>query len=101
MAACGGTPVRAGVCGVNVTVAVCPRAVAVTVAVCVPVTGTGGRETTFGPLSPERDPGPLSDQVTSFANSAGLAVISTDDGAGWFPEGEMLSVGFDSPVLQA
>jgi hypothetical protein len=53
-------------------------------------------------LSPESEPGPLSDQVTSSASSPGLAVISTDDDpGGWFPEGEMLRIGFDSPVLQA
>src|SRR5207248_10931925 len=61
-------------CPVNVTVAVCPRAVAVTVA-GVEVGGTGGRYVTCPPLVPDRPPGPDSDQATSLASCGGLEVI--------------------------
>src|SRR3982751_6502996 len=55
-------------CVVNVTVAVCPRADAVTVTGCVE---GGGWYTTEGPLSPEIVPGTVVDQVTSFAMETG------------------------------
>ena len=85
---------------VNVTVAVCPGAVAVTVA-GEGSGGTGGRYTTEMPLVPEIVPGPLSDQVTSLLSDAGLAVIVTGPETICGPEGEMLNVGGDSLPPQA
>ena len=89
-----------GVCPVNVTVAVCPRAVAVTVA-GVAVAGTGGRYVTCPPLVPDRAPGPDSDQATSFASCGGLAVMSTGAEIVCAPDGEMLKVGWGSLPAQA
>src|SRR5882724_2004773 len=82
--ACGG-------CAVNVTVAVCPGALAVTVA-GEGSGGTGGRYTTEMPLVPEIVPGPLSDQVTSLASDAGLAVTVTGPETICAPEGVILNV---------
>src|SRR5437016_4878435 len=90
----------AGVWPVKVTVAVCPGTVAVTVA-GVELGGAGGRYTTFRPLVPESDPGPLKDQVTSLASSAGLAVIVTGPDTVWLPLGLMVRVGAGSPPKQA
>src|SRR2546428_1317186 len=86
-----------GVCPVNVTVAVCPRAVAVTVAGD-GLAGTGGRYTTDCPVDPERLPGPESDQVTSFANEAGLAVIRVGPEIVWAPLGVMVRGGVSLPA---
>src|SRR6267143_5477232 len=81
-----------GCCAVNVTVAVCPGTLAVTVA-GEGSGGTGGRYTTERPLVPEIDPGPLSDQVRSLVSDAGLAVIVTGPETVCAPEGVMLKVG--------
>src|SRR3954467_6413488 len=92
-ACCAGWPV-------NVTVAVCPRAVAVTVAAA-GAAGTGGRKDTHGPVVAAREPGPASDQITSFANSTGLAVISTGPEIVCEPVGERVNVGCGSLFEQA
>src|SRR2546430_8255002 len=89
-----------GVCPVNVTVAVCPRAAAVTVA-GVAEAGTGGRYVTCPPLVPESAPGPESDHVTSFASCAGLAVTSTGAEMVCAPEGEMVNLGLGSLPAEA
>jgi hypothetical protein len=90
-----------GICAVNVTVALCPRALAVTVAGLGSV-GTAGRYTTDGPFVFESDPGPVKDHVTSDAIVAGLAVISCGPcSAGWFPLGVIVSIGWGSFPAQA
>jgi hypothetical protein len=83
---------------VNVTVAVCPRADAVTVTGCVE---GGGWYTTDGPLSPDSVPGTVVDHVTSLAIDTGEAVMVTGPDAAWFPDGLMVSVGWGSLPAQA
>src|SRR6266850_2671117 len=90
-----------GACEVKVTDAVWLPAVAVTVEGCDGFAGTGGRYTTERPLVPESVPPPLSDQVTSLASDAGLAVMVTGPETVCAPEGEMLNVGGDPLPSQA
>ena len=75
----------------KVTEAVCPLAVAVTVAGGDP--GVAGRKVTCAPLVPESVPGPESDQTTLLASCAGLALTTVGPEIVWAPEGEIVKVG--------